>query len=147
MLEWALDHRKIVLAIALAAIFAGSFALVPLIGTEFVPQADESFISLRLNTPVGSSLEYTDGKVREVEAVLKAFPEIALTMTTVGTEDGRNYARVNLRLVDRDKRDALAEGDRARDPQGAASRSRASSSRSATTGRSGSTCSARIPTR
>ena len=49
----------------------------------------------------GSSLEYTDGKVRQVEAVLKAFPEIALAMTTVGTEDGRNYARVNLKLVDR----------------------------------------------
>ena len=27
-------------------------------------EADQSFISLRLNTPVGSSLEYTDGKVR-----------------------------------------------------------------------------------
>ncbi len=56
-----------VLAIALAS-FLGSFALVPLIGTEFIPEADESFLSLRLNTPVGSSLEYTDGKVRQVEA-------------------------------------------------------------------------------
>ncbi len=38
-----------VLAIALCAFF-GSFALVPLIGTEFVPEADQGFISLRLNT-------------------------------------------------------------------------------------------------
>src|SRR5206468_5760751 len=53
---------------------------------------------------VGSSLEYTDTKVREVEEALKRFPEIDLTMTTVGTEDGRNYARVNLRLADRAKR-------------------------------------------
>ena len=64
-------------------------------------EADQGFISLRLNTPVGSSLEYTDGKVREVEAALKQFPEIELAMTTVGTEEGRNYARVNLKLVDR----------------------------------------------
>ena len=42
---------------------------MPLVGTEFVPEADEGFISLRLNTPVGSSLEYTDSKVRQVEAV------------------------------------------------------------------------------
>ena len=103
VLRWALGHRKSVIAIALVTFFA-SFAIVPLVGTEFVPKTDDSFISLRLNTPVGSSLEYTDGKVREVESVLKKFPEIDLTMTTVGTEDGRNYARVNLKLVERGKR-------------------------------------------
>ena len=79
-------------------------AIVPLVGTEFVPQADEGFISLRLNTPVGSSLEYSDGKVRQVEAALKSIPEIALTMTTIGTDEGRNYARVNLKLVERKDR-------------------------------------------
>ncbi len=103
ILEWALSHRKSVIALALGAFFA-SFAIVPLVGTEFVPEADESFISLRLNTPVGSSLEYSDGKVREVEAALKSIPEIALTMTTIGTDEGRNYARVNLKLVDRTDR-------------------------------------------
>jgi len=102
-LDWALGRRKTVIAIAVVT-FLGSFAIVPLVGTEFVPQADQGFISLRLNTPVGSSLEYTDGKVREVEAKLKAFPEIDLVMTSVGTEDGRNYARVNLKLVERARR-------------------------------------------
>jgi len=103
ILEWALGHRKTVIALALASFFA-SFAIVPLVGTEFVPESDQGFISLRLNTPVGSSIEYTDSKVRQVEAALKPIPEVALTMTTIGTEEGRNYARVNLKLVDRDKR-------------------------------------------
>ena len=103
LLEWALGHRKTVLAIATVTFF-GSFALVPLIGTEFVPESDQGFVSLRLNTPVGSSLEYTDGKVRQVEEALKAFPEVRLTMTTVGTDEGRNYARLNLKLVDRSDR-------------------------------------------
>jgi hydrophobe/amphiphile efflux-1 (HAE1) family protein len=102
-LRWALAHRIKVLAIALVT-FVASFFIVPLVGTEFIPQTDQGFISLRLNTPVGSSLEYTNTKVKQVEALLKAFPEIDLAMTTVGTEDGRNYARVNLRLVDRAKR-------------------------------------------
>ena len=102
-LRWALAHRVKVLLLA-TALFFGSFALVPLIGTEFVPEGDSGFISLRLNTPVGSSLEYTDGKVREVEAALAAFPEVALKMTTVGTDEGRNYARVNLKLVPRAQR-------------------------------------------
>jgi hydrophobe/amphiphile efflux-1 (HAE1) family protein len=103
VLEWALAHRKSVVAIAVAT-FGASFGLVPLVGTEFIPEADEGFLSLRLNTPVGSSLEYTDGKVRQVEDVLKGVPEIALAMTTVGTEEGRNYARVNLKLVPRSQR-------------------------------------------
>jgi len=103
VLRWALGHRKSVIAIALVAFF-GSFAIVPLVGTEFMPQTDQSFISLRLNTPVGSSLEHTDGKTREVEEALKKFPEVDLAMTTVGTEDGRNYARINLKLVERAKR-------------------------------------------
>ncbi len=102
--RWAtISHRGIVLWIALLA-FVGSLPIAALVGTEFVPDADESFISLRLNTPVGSSLEYSDSKVRQVEAILKSVPEIALTMTTIGTDDGRNYARVNLKLVDREKR-------------------------------------------
>jgi multidrug efflux pump subunit AcrB len=103
ILGWALAHRVKVLVIALAT-FVASFFVVPLVGTEFIPQTDQGFISLRLNTPVGSSLEYTNAKVEQIEALLKQFPEIDLAMTKVGTEDGRNYARVNLRLVDRAKR-------------------------------------------
>jgi multidrug efflux pump subunit AcrB len=98
-----ISNRGIVLWTALL-IFCGSFALLPFIGKEFSPQVDESFISLRLNTPVGTSLEFTDSKVREVEVVLKRFPEIVLAMTSVGTQDGRNYARVNIKLTDRGER-------------------------------------------
>ena len=98
-----ITNRGIVLWSAVL-IFFGSFALLPFIGKEFSPQVDESFISLRLNTPVGTSLEFTDTKVQEVEKVLKQFPEIVLAMTTVGTQDGRNYARVNVRLTDRGAR-------------------------------------------
>src|SRR4029453_2408464 len=61
--KWALAHPKAELAIALGSLFA-SFFVVPLVGTEFVPETDESFISLRLNTPVGSSFEHSDTKHR-----------------------------------------------------------------------------------
>ena len=113
VLGWALSHRKSVLGIAFVA-FAASFLIVPLVGTEFAPEVDEGFISLRLNTPVGSSLEYSNAKVIEAEDTLKRFPEVALAMTTVGTEDGRNYARVNLKLVDsRDRKRSQKELERA----------------------------------
>jgi len=100
ILEWALAHRKSVIGIALASFF-GSFLILPLVGTEFIPDSDQGFISLRLNTPVGSSLEYTDSKVRQVEETLKGVPEVLLAMTTVGTDEGRNYGRINLKLTDR----------------------------------------------
>ena len=103
VLDWSLAHRKSVIAIALS-LFVLSFGVPPLVGTEFVPEGDQGFISVRLNTPVGSSLEYTDSKVRQAEAALKAFPEIRLAMTTVGTEEGRNYARINMKLTERAER-------------------------------------------
>ena len=99
LLVWALAHRIKVLLIA-TALFLGSFFIVPLVGTEFMPENDEGFVSLRLNTPIGSSLEYTDAKARQVEDVLKAFPEIAIAETNVGTDDGKNYARINLKLTE-----------------------------------------------
>jgi hydrophobe/amphiphile efflux-1 (HAE1) family protein len=98
VLAWALSHRKSVIAIALST-FVASFAIVPLVGTEFIPEVDQGFVSLRLNTPVGSSLEYSNSKVSEVEQTLKQFPEILLAMTTVGNDEGRNYSRNNLKLV------------------------------------------------
>ena len=109
LLSWALGgprrwlgNRGIVLWTA-AGIFFGSFFLLPFIGTEFIPENDEGFISLRLNTALGSSIEYTDAKTQQVEAALKAFPEIETVSTEVGTDEGKNYARINLRLTDVEK--------------------------------------------
>jgi HAE1 family hydrophobic/amphiphilic exporter-1 len=104
-LDWrqvgTVSNRGIVLWLA-AFMFFGSFGLLPFIGSEFFPRSDEGFTSLRINTPLGSSLEYTDAKTRQVETVLRAFPEIETIATQVGTEDGKNYARLNLRLSDRE---------------------------------------------
>ncbi|MDE2429993.1 MAG: efflux RND transporter permease subunit, partial [Burkholderiales bacterium] len=70
LLELALRKRKTTLLLAFS-LFVGSLFLVPLVGTEFVPDADEGQITLNLKTPVGSSLQYTDQKVRQAEAILK----------------------------------------------------------------------------
>jgi multidrug efflux pump subunit AcrB len=44
--------------------------LAPLVGSEFVPQTDQGFTQLSLRMPVGSSLERTDAKVRQVESIV-----------------------------------------------------------------------------
>ena len=99
VLDLALRWRKVTLGTALA-LFIGSLALMPLIGGEMMPQTDDGFIHLRFKTAVGSSLEYTDGKVRQVEAALKEFKEIDSVSSVVGTNDGRNVAEVNVKLTD-----------------------------------------------
>lgn len=99
VLGLALRWRKATLATALT-LFIGSLALMPLIGGEMMPQTDDGFIHLRFKTAVGSSLEYTDGKVRQVEAALKEFKEIDSVSSVVGTNDGRNVAEVNVKLTD-----------------------------------------------
>ncbi len=99
VLALAMRWRKSTLTLALV-MFVGSLSLMPIIGGEMMPETDRGFIQLKFKTAVGSSLEYTDSKVRQVEAALKEFPEIEAVMVNVGTWDGRNTAHVNLKLTD-----------------------------------------------
>nr|WP_314546327.1 efflux RND transporter permease subunit [uncultured Massilia sp.] len=98
-LSFALAWRKSTL-LAAVLLFAGSLLLVPKIGGEFVPQVDDGFIHLRFKTPVGSSLDYSDAKLRQIEAALAEFKEIESVSTIVGAWEGRNYSEVNLKLTD-----------------------------------------------
>jgi HAE1 family hydrophobic/amphiphilic exporter-1 len=104
LLRWALAHRKTTLAIACLS-FLASVPVAGIVGGELMPQADQSFTSLRLTMPVGSSLEYADERVRRVEQALREFPEIEIIDTSIGTEGAKNTARINLKLVPRKARD------------------------------------------
>jgi hydrophobe/amphiphile efflux-1 (HAE1) family protein len=99
VLALALSWRKSTLLLAVV-LFAGSLMLVPKIGGEFVPQVDDGFIQLRLKTPIGSSLDYSDAKLRQAEAALAEFKEIESVSTIIGSWEGRNYSQVNLKLTD-----------------------------------------------
>ncbi|MDM0052292.1 efflux RND transporter permease subunit [Variovorax sp. J22R115] len=105
ILRWALVHKLATLAAALG-IFIASVFMVPLLGTEFVPKADYSETAISFYTPVGSSLEVTEAKARQVETVLREMPEVRYTLTTINTGDaqGKIYASIYVRLVDRKAR-------------------------------------------
>jgi HAE1 family hydrophobic/amphiphilic exporter-1 len=104
-LRWALAHRAITVWAAVL-IFVGSILLVPLLGTEFVPKADFSETSISFYTPVGSSLQNTEAKAKQVEAIVREFPEVRYTLATIntGTASGKIYGSVYVRLVDRKNR-------------------------------------------
>ena len=105
VLRKALHHKLVTVALAVA-IFVASIFMVPLLGTEFVPKADFSETTLNFYTPEGSSLEVTEAKARQVDAILHEFPEVKYTVATLNTGNalGKNYANVYVRLVDRKAR-------------------------------------------
>lgn len=98
-LRWSLIHRKTTLGIA-ALTFVGSFFLVPFIGSEFVPEEDDNWTSVQIQTPIGSSLAYTSTKAEQVETALRDFPEIKRISKTVN----KNNAWFELQLVDKQAR-------------------------------------------
>ncbi|MCB2000640.1 MAG: efflux RND transporter permease subunit [Rhodoferax sp.] len=104
-LRWSLSHKLLTLLLAVG-VFASSIFMVRLLGTEFVPKADFSETTLDFHTPVGSSLEVTEAKARQVEAIVRAMPEVRYTLVTIntGNAQGKMYASVYVRLVDRKDR-------------------------------------------
>jgi HAE1 family hydrophobic/amphiphilic exporter-1 len=76
------------------------------VGTEFVPKADYSETFVNFYTPVGTSLELTEAKARQVEQILREQPEVRWTLATINTgqAQGRNQVQIYVRLVDRHER-------------------------------------------
>jgi len=105
ILEWALVHRIKTVLIA-AATFGGSFFIIPLLGAEFVPKADFSETVINFHTPVGSSLEVTEQRARQIDAALREMPEVKHTVTTInsGFAAGKIYGSIYVRLQDRKDR-------------------------------------------
>ncbi|NKI97045.1 efflux RND transporter permease subunit [Rhizobacter sp. SG703] len=105
ILGWALGHKLATLGIALAT-FVGSFFLIPVLGAEFVPKADFSETQVNFYTPVGSSIEVTELRAKQIDAALREMPEVRYTVTTInsGNALGKIYGSTYVRLVDRQDR-------------------------------------------
>ena len=89
--EWvlghALDNRWAVLIIV-ALVLAGSFLLYRSLGSEFLPEFDESAFVLDYWAPAGGSLTETDLMLRHVEEFLLKTPEIESYSRRTGLEMG-----------------------------------------------------------
>lgn len=64
--------------------FAASFWTLNIINKEFMPVQDQGLFIVRAQTPVDSSMEYTDAKTREAEAFFATRPEIRRSFVAVG---------------------------------------------------------------
>ena len=87
VLGFALDNRWIV-ALTILLVFVGSFFLYRVLGSEFLPEFDESAFILDYLAPAGSSLAETDRMLQHVEEMLRQTPEVESYSRRTGLEMG-----------------------------------------------------------
>jgi HAE1 family hydrophobic/amphiphilic exporter-1 len=107
ILRRVLKYRKTTIAGTILAIIA-SLALVPMIGAEFIPAADQGQMEIRVETRLGSSLEYTEGMVEQVNERLEDYESfIETSFVTIGSAGfgTGNQATYTMQLIPAGERD------------------------------------------
>ena len=108
LIGWALDHRWTMVAIAAFSFFGALFIQGKWGGFGFVPISDRSEINITVETPPGSSLEYTRIKSEEIARMVRRHKEVRYTYTSVGSGTGTgavDAANIYVRLVPKKDRD------------------------------------------
>ncbi len=119
VLRWALKHRIPLLAL-LGFLLVGTVALIPLVGTEFMPQVDSGEVSVVIQMAEGTRGEVTADYTTSVLKYLDASPETRASyalagqtrkglLSAIGFEEGTNIGRIGGRLLDKLERRRSAE--------------------------------------
>lgn len=112
-LTWVVKHKTVTIIIGVL-VFIGSIMLSFGIGSEFIPQSDNSQISGNFQLPVGANVERSKVIAKKFESTIKKkYPEISTLSYTVGipSEDddnswaqmqtsGSNYVSFRIKLSD-----------------------------------------------
>jgi HAE1 family hydrophobic/amphiphilic exporter-1 len=86
-LRWCLNHRLATTSIAIV-LFLGSFLLVPVIGTTFMPEMDTDMLTIDIDMPRGTTLTTLNDIAIEVEDVLASTPGVDSYSTVAGAATG-----------------------------------------------------------
>ncbi len=105
-LEWVLRHRWQVVGMTVLIVLSSGFFFAK-VGKAFMPDEDQSGFRVNARVPLGSSIEYTRGKLVQVEQVLARHKEITGMFSGIGlgTSGQVNQAFVNVKMVPRGERD------------------------------------------
>ena len=105
LLDRALRKRWHVVALTVAVVGSSVFFFMN-VGKTFTPDEDEGRFRISLRTPLGSSIDYTDSKLREVEDVLNRYPEVRTEFALIGlgTAGQVNQGTVVVRMAPREER-------------------------------------------
>ena len=115
-LRWALRHKTFVVVLALA-IFGFSIYSVRFIGTDFMPETDESRLMVAVELQTGTRVEETMNIARSIEQIVEErYPEVMVMAASSGSDDegsmfslftttGSNIINIMMRLKNVSERD------------------------------------------
>ena len=83
MAAWCLKHRLLTM-LATAVFFIGSFLLVPLLPTGFIPPDDLSQTQVTVTLPPGSTLADTTAAAEQARALVGSHPQVKMVYTAIG---------------------------------------------------------------
>jgi hydrophobic/amphiphilic exporter-1 (mainly G- bacteria), HAE1 family len=87
LLRWSLRHKKFVVILSFA-IFVSSFGLMKFIGTDFMPESDQSSITANIELQTGTRVEETSKIARKIDAIIEeSIPEHIIYATSAGSDD------------------------------------------------------------
>jgi heavy metal efflux system protein len=96
VLHAALERRRLVL-VAAVCLLAGALALVPRLGTEFLPELNEGSIWINVMLPPGISVAETSRQLARMRTILRRFPEVRTVVSKSGRpEDGTDPKLINM---------------------------------------------------
>src|SRR6266850_550864 len=95
-LQWALRHARLVLGTAVVCL-ALSLALLPQLGTEFLPELNEGAVWVNVNYPTSVSVSEAQELSRRVRTAIRKFPEVVSVTSKAGRpEDGTDPKLINM---------------------------------------------------
>ena len=115
-LRWALKHKILTLSVSLA-IFVGSLLLMQFVDTDFMPESDESRITMEIELQTGTRVEETIKTTRYIEKIIQEkYPEVIVMSASSGSDDeggmfslftttGSNMINFMMRLKGLEERD------------------------------------------
>src|SRR3954470_15334263 len=95
-LAWSLTHPRRVIVMALLAL-AGAIALVPRLGSEFLPELNEGSIWVNVFLPTSVSVSEAQEMNRKIRDAIRKSPEVVSVTSKAGRpEDGTDPKLINM---------------------------------------------------
>jgi cobalt-zinc-cadmium resistance protein CzcA len=86
VVTWALDHRKVVVAVA-AGLLVMTFVMLQFLGGEFMPALEEGNLWVRATMPVDISFEQAARLASDIRRMFRESPEVDTIVSQLGRPD------------------------------------------------------------
>jgi HAE1 family hydrophobic/amphiphilic exporter-1 len=94
LLNFSLSNRRLVAWVTLAVVLSSGYFFSHT-GSGFMPEQDEGRFIISLKAPLGSSINYTEEKIREIETILARDENIDSYFVTVGADRSRQVSKAS----------------------------------------------------